>query len=201
MRERPPGALGTNLAAGSPAFQLALNLSGMSFGDRDFLEFVLARIDPVVARGLCFEISESALLKSMTEALEFMQELRQRGCRFALADFGGDLSSFRYLRTLPVDFLKLHDRCTSRVLSDPLDRCLVEAISRASRALGIATVAEKVESAAVFAELQRLEVQFAQGMYIAPPEPIALLQSRYAPSHEMAALPLVEPAPLLGLRP
>jgi diguanylate cyclase (GGDEF)-like protein/PAS domain S-box-containing protein len=200
LRERPPGALGTNLAAGAPAFQLALNLSGMSFGDRDFLEFVLARIDPVVARALCFEISESAVLKSMTEAVEFMQELRQRGCRFSLADFGGDLSSFRYLRTLPVDYLKLHDRCTSRVLSDPLDRCLVEAISRASRALGIATVAEKVESAAVFAELQRLEVQFAQGMFIAPPEPIALLQSRYTTSYESVALPLAEPEPLLRTR-
>jgi len=200
MRERPSAAGGASLTATPPAFQLALNLSGMSFGDRDFLEFVLARIDPVVARALCFEISESAVLKSMTEAVEFMQELRQRGCRFALADFGGDLSSFRYLRTLPVDYLKLHDRCTSRVLSDPLDRCLVEAVSRASRALGIATVAEKVESAAVFAELQRLEVQYAQGMFIAPPEPIALLQGRYAVARDIDALPLAEPAPLLGLR-
>lgn len=201
MRERSGGAPGTSVSASAPPFQLALNLSGMSFGDRDFLEFVLARIDPVVARALCFEISESAVLKSMTEAVEFMQELRQRGCRFALADFGGDVSSFRYLRTLPVDYLKLHDRCTSRVLSDPLDRCLVEAVSRASRALGIATVAEKVESAAVFAELQRLEVQYAQGMFIAPPEPIALLQSRYTAAHDIAALPLAEPEPLLNLRP
>jgi len=205
LRERSPGAPGPSVPASSPAstppFQLALNLSGTSFGDRDFLEFVLARIDPVVARALCFEISESAVLKSMTEAVEFMQELRQRGCRFALADFGADLSSFRYLRTLPVDYLKLHDRCTSRVLSDPLDRCLVEAISRASRALGIATVAEKVESAPVFAELQRLEVQYAQGMFIAPPEPIALLQSRYSPAHDIAALPLADPEPLLNLRP
>lgn len=197
MREPPPragGACGAGGSAAAPAFQLALNLSGMSFGDRDFLEFVLARVDGPLARSLCFEISESALLKSMTEAVEFMQELRQRGCRFALADFGGDLSSFRYLRSLPVDYLKLHDRCTSRVLSDPLDRCLVEAISRAARSLGIATVAEKVESAAVFAELQRLEVQFAQGMFIAPPEPIALLQSHYTVPPAASLPPLLQEA-------
>jgi diguanylate cyclase (GGDEF)-like protein/PAS domain S-box-containing protein len=173
-----------------PGFQLAINLSGMSFGDRDFLEFALSRIDPQSARYLCFEISESAVLRSMTEAVHFMQELRERGCRFALADFGGDLSSFRYLRHLPVDFLKLHDRCTSRVLADPIDRCLVEAISRAARSLGIATVAEKVESAAVFAELQRLDVQYAQGMFIAAPEPIALLQSQAAMP---AAIPTAMP--------
>jgi diguanylate cyclase (GGDEF)-like protein/PAS domain S-box-containing protein len=197
MRERQAGGARAAGSPGAPGFQLALNLSGMSFGDRDFLEFVLARIDDSVARALCFEISESAVLKSMTEAVEFMKELRQRGCRFALADFGGDLSSFRYLRTLPVDFIKLHDRCTSRVLTDPLDRCLVEAVSRAARALGIATVAEKVESAAVFAELQRLEVQFAQGMFIAPPEPIALLHSRYAGA---AALSPGLAEPLISLR-
>ncbi|HLK70484.1 MAG TPA: EAL domain-containing protein [Steroidobacteraceae bacterium] len=173
LRERQAGV---GFAGAVPLpFQLALNLSGMSFGDRDFLEFALARIDAPLARALCFEVSEGTVLRSMTEALHFMKEMRAHGCRFALTDFGSDLSSLRHLRTLPVDYLKLHDHCTSRVLSDPLDRCLVEAISHAARTLGIATIAEKVESAPVFAELQRLEIQFVQGMFIAPPEPIELL--------------------------
>ncbi len=158
-----------------PACLLGLNLSGASLSDRDFLEYVLAEVEGPWARGLCFEISEAAVLRSMTEAVNFMQELRTRGCRFALAGFGSDLSSFRYLKALPVDFLKLDGECIGRVLSDPVDRCMVEAISRAARTLGIATVAEKVESAAVFAELQRLGVDLAQGLFIAPPEPIALL--------------------------
>lgn len=171
---------------------LAVNLSGMSFGDRDFLEFVLAQLDAPLARGLCFEISESAVLRSMTEAVNFMRELRQRGCRFALADFGSDLSSFRYLKSLPLDFLKLDGDCIGRVLTDPVDRCMVEAICRAARALGIATVAEKVESAQIFAELQRLGVELAQGLFIAPPAPITLLRTpgepgTLHPAHDASA--------------
>jgi EAL domain-containing protein (putative c-di-GMP-specific phosphodiesterase class I) len=184
LREQPRGA--------EPACQLALNVSGVSLGDREFLEYVRGEVDGVLARGLCFEITEAAVLRNMTEAMSFMQELRARGCRFALADFGSDLSSFRYLRTLPIDYLKLDGECSSRLLSDPVERSMVEAIGRAARALGIATVAEKVESAAVFAELQRLGIELAQGLFIAPPEPIALLLSPAA--QDAAALPAGRPA-------
>ncbi len=179
-----------------PACQLALNLSGSSLVDRDFLEYVLAEVDGPLAQGLCFEITEAAVLRSMSEAVNFMRELRARGCRFALAGFGSELSSFRYLKTLPIDYLKLDGQCTGRVLADPVDRCLIEAIARAARAVGIATVAEKVESAAVFAELQRLGVEFAQGLFIAPPEPIALLRTPAAapaatPAATRSELPLI----------
>ena len=95
---------------------LALNLSGTSLGDRGFLEFVLSQLtEPHIASGLCFEVSEAALLRNMTEAVEFMRELRQRGCRFALADVGSDLSSFRYLKTLPIDYLKLTGECIGQL--------------------------------------------------------------------------------------
>lgn len=190
LRERP--------AQAQSACQLALNLSGASLGDREFLEYVLAEVDGPLARGLCFEITEGAVLRSMTEAVNFMSELRARGCRFTLAGFGSDLSSFRYLKTLPIDYLKLDGECTGRVLSDPVDRCLIEAIARAARAVGITTVAEKVESAAVFAELQRLGVDLAQGLFIAPPEPIALLQSSGFEALARSRVPGASTAPLEG---
>jgi diguanylate cyclase (GGDEF)-like protein/PAS domain S-box-containing protein len=186
LREQPQQA--------QPPCQLALNLSGTSLGDRDFLEYVLAEVNGPLAQGLCFEITEAAVLRRMSEAVNFMQELRARGCRFALAGFGSELSSFRYLKTLPIDYLKLDGECTDRVLVDPVDRCLIEAIASAARAVGIATIAEKVESAAVFAELQRLGVELAQGLFIAPPEPIILLHAPLAEAAGVSAEAAAAPA-------
>jgi diguanylate cyclase (GGDEF)-like protein/PAS domain S-box-containing protein len=164
--------------ADAPPVLLALNLSATALGDRGFLDFALAQFsDPAIARGLCFEVSEAAVLGNMGQAMDFMRELRHRGCRFALADFGRGLSSFRYLKTLPVDFIKIDGQCIAGVASDVVERCMVEAISQAARALGISTIAEKVESAAVFAELRRLGVELAQGLLIASPEPISLLRT------------------------
>ncbi|HEY3730734.1 MAG TPA: EAL domain-containing protein, partial [Steroidobacteraceae bacterium] len=160
-----------------PPFLFALNLSGMSIGDRGFLEFALSLTeDPRIARGLCFEITETAVITSMAEAVYFMRELKKRGCRFALDDFGSGLSSFHYLKNLPVDFLKIDGQFIGSVTTDAVDRSMVEAISHVGRTLGIATIAEKVESAAVFAELKRLRVQYAQGYWIARPAPIAGLR-------------------------
>jgi len=171
-----------------PPFLFALNLSGASLSDRSFLDLVLGLVeDPRIARGLCFEITETAVITSMAEAVYFMRELKERGCRFALDDFGSGLSSFHYLKNLPVDFLKIDGQFIGSVTTDAVDRSMVEAISHVGRTLGIATIAEKVESAAVFAELKRLRVQFAQGYYIAKPAPIELLRPGMP-------LPLLEPA-------
>jgi EAL domain-containing protein (putative c-di-GMP-specific phosphodiesterase class I) len=169
-------ALQQHASGDEPPFLFALNLSGTSLSDRSFLDFVLSLVeDPRIARGLCFEITETAVITSMTQAVSFMHELRKRGCRFALDDFGSGLSSFHYLKTLPVDFLKIDGQFIGSVTTDVVDRSMVEAISRVGRALGIATIAEKVESAAVFAELKRLGVQFAQGYFVAKPAPIDTL--------------------------
>ncbi len=165
-----------------PPFLFALNLSGMSLSDRSFLDYVLSLVeDPRIARGLCFEITETAVITSMTQAVNFMQELKKRGCRFALDDFGSGLSSFHYLKNLPVDFLKIDGQFIGKVTSDAVDRSMVEAISQVGRALGIATIAEKVESAAVFGELKGLGVQFAQGYFIAQPCPIDSLVAENPP--------------------
>jgi Amt family ammonium transporter len=182
--ERAVGLLRSRAApGGEPPFLLALNLSGTSLSDRAFLDFVLALVEePHVARGLCFEITETAMITSLAQAIYFMRELKKRGCRFALDDFGSGLSSFHYLKTLPVDFLKIDGQFSGNVLGDPVDRSMVEAISRVGAALGIATVAEKVESAEVFRLLPQLGVHFGQGYFLARPAPIDTLGMRTHPA-------------------
>jgi EAL domain-containing protein (putative c-di-GMP-specific phosphodiesterase class I) len=155
---------------------LAVNLSGTSLNEQSFAEFVLQTVgDPEIASALCFEITETAAVTSLSNAAFFMRELKARGCKFSLDDFGTGLSSFMYLKTLPVDYLKIDGQFISQIATDAVDRSMVEAISKVGRALGIATVAECVESEAVLEELKRIGVDFAQGYYIANPLPIAEL--------------------------
>jgi diguanylate cyclase (GGDEF)-like protein/PAS domain S-box-containing protein len=161
---------------GVPLPLVAVNLSGTSLNEQSFVDFVLTSVaEPVIARALCFEITETTAVTSLANARYLMSELKGRGCRFALDDFGTGVSSFVYLKTLPVDFLKIDGQFISHITQDPVNRSMVEAISKVGRALGIATVAECVESEAVLAELRRIGVDFAQGFHLAPPLPIAQL--------------------------
>ncbi len=128
---------------------------------------------------MCFEITETAAIANLGTVVYFMRELKARGCAFALDDFGSGLSSFMYLKTLPVDYLKIDGQFIENVTRDPVDRSMVEAISQIGRAMGIETIAERVESAEVFAELGRLGVGFAQGFHLARPRPAA--EFPYAP--------------------
>ncbi len=149
---------------------LAVNLSGTSINDEDFLEFVLSRLgDERVARALCFEITETAAVASLSKATYFMRELKARGCRFALDDFGSGVSSFVYLKTLPVDFLKIDGQFAANVATDVVDRSMVEAIAKIGTAMQVATIAEKVESAEVLAVLKRIGVDYIQGFHLAEP--------------------------------
>ncbi|HEY8053072.1 MAG TPA: PAS domain S-box protein [Steroidobacteraceae bacterium] len=155
---------------------LAVNLSGTSLNEQSFVDFMLHSVtEPAVARALCFEITETAAVTSLANARFLMSELKARGTRFALDDFGTGVSSFVYLKALPVDYLKIDGQFISHVTDDPVNRSMVEAISKVGRALGIATVAECVESGAVLEELKRIGVDFAQGFHLAQPLPIAQL--------------------------
>jgi len=155
---------------------LAVSLSGTSLGEQSFVDFVLHGLgDPAIAAALCFEITETAAVNSVSNARYLMGELRRRGCKFALGDFGTGVSSFVYLKTLPVDFLKIDRQFISHIADDPVNRSMVEAIGKVGRALGIATIAECVETETVLAELKRIGVDFAQGIFLAHPLPIAQL--------------------------
>jgi diguanylate cyclase (GGDEF)-like protein/PAS domain S-box-containing protein len=162
--------------AGGSLPLLAVNLSGTSLNEQSFAEFVLHTVgEPEIASALCFEMTETAAVTSLSNAAFFMRELKARGCKFALDDFGTGLSSFMYLKTLPVDYLKIDGQFISQIATDAVDRSMVEAISKVGRALGIETVAEWVENEATLDELKRIGVDFAQGYHLARPAPIAEL--------------------------
>jgi diguanylate cyclase (GGDEF)-like protein/PAS domain S-box-containing protein len=157
--------------SGVKPYTVAVNLSGTSLNDERFLEFLINELGAheLVPGAICFEITETAAIANLGNAVYFMRELKARGCHFALDDFGSGLSSFMYLKTLPVDYLKIDGQFIENVTRDPVDRSMVEAISEVGRAMGIRTIAERVESAEVLAELSRLGIGFAQGFHIAKP--------------------------------
>jgi diguanylate cyclase (GGDEF)-like protein/PAS domain S-box-containing protein len=159
--------------AGLKPYTIAVNLSGTSLNDESFLEYLIAELSArdLPAGAMCFEISETAAIANLGKVVYFMRELKTRGCHFALDDFGSGLSSFMYLKTLPVDYLKIDGQFIENVTRDPVDRSMVEAISQVGRAMGIHTIAERVESVEVLLELGRLGIGFAQGFYVAAPKP------------------------------
>jgi diguanylate cyclase (GGDEF)-like protein/PAS domain S-box-containing protein len=162
--------LGGCVAANARLPLVAVNLSGTSLNDEDFLEFVLARLsNEQVARSLCFEITETAAVASLSKAKFFMKELKARGCRFSLDDFGSGVSSFTYLKALPVDFLKIDGHFAQAVATDVVDRSMVEAIAKIGRAMQVATIAEKCESAEALAVLRQIGVDYIQGFHLAEP--------------------------------
>jgi EAL domain-containing protein (putative c-di-GMP-specific phosphodiesterase class I) len=121
---------------------------------------------------LCFEITETTAISNLNTAAELMHELKGMGCRFALDDFGTGMSSFAYLKYLPVDVLKIAGTFIVDMVTDPVDFAIVDAINRISHLLGIQTVAESVEDAETLAKITALEVNYAQGYFLAQPEAI-----------------------------
>lgn len=162
-----------------PLFTLAINVSPSTINDEQFLEFVQAEMTraDVSPGSLCFELTETAAMTSLASATHFIRELRARGVRFSLDDFGSGLSSFMFLKSLPVDFLKIDGQFVHNVVSDAIDQSLVEAIVQVGSAMGIGTIAERVDSAEVMQRLAEIGVQYAQGHYIAPPQPVEILQT------------------------
>jgi diguanylate cyclase (GGDEF)-like protein/PAS domain S-box-containing protein len=156
---------------GIKPYTIAVNLSGTSLNDERFLEYLISELSArdLPAGAMCFEITETAAIANLANVVYFMRELKTRGCHFALDDFGSGLSSFMYLKTLPVDYLKIDGQFIENVTRDPVDRSMVEAISQIGKAMGIHTIAERVESIEVLQELGRLGIGFAQGFYIAEP--------------------------------
>jgi diguanylate cyclase (GGDEF)-like protein/PAS domain S-box-containing protein len=159
------------ICSGVKPFTTAVNLSGTSLNDERFLEYLIAELssNELAAGAMCFEITETAAIANLGNVAHFMRELKARGCHFALDDFGSGLSSFMYLKTLPVDYLKIDGQFVENVTRDRVDRSMVEAISQVGRTMGIKTIAERVESAEVLAELGRLGIGYAQGFHIAAP--------------------------------
>ncbi|MCA9326840.1 EAL domain-containing protein, partial [Candidatus Saccharibacteria bacterium] len=107
------------------------------------------------------------------DAVEFITEIRERGFKFALDDFGVGLSSFTYLKTIPVDYLKIDGSFVLNMLQNSIDRGIVESCNQIAHAAGLQTIAEFVENDAIRQALTEIGVDYAQGYGIVKPGPLA----------------------------
>jgi diguanylate cyclase (GGDEF)-like protein/PAS domain S-box-containing protein len=160
----------------------SINLSGNSLNDDNLLQFIRDQLNQfdMPTHQLCFEITETAAVFNLDNATRFIRSLKELGCRFALDDFGSGLSSFAYLKSLPVDFLKIDGSFVKDMATDRMDRAIVEAINQVGHVLGIRTIAEFVENDAIIAELQKIGVDYAQGYGVGRPESLPAITARAA---------------------
>lgn len=157
----------------------SINLSGQSLTNDDFIDFALSqlqRADVDPAR-LMFEITETAAVADFGRATRLIAALRDMGCRFALDDFGSGLSSFAYLKNLPLDCIKIDGTFVRDIISDKVDLETVKAINRVARAMGVKTIAEYVENEAILQQLRAIDVAYVQGSHIAPAMPFEQLRT------------------------
>lgn len=153
----------------------AINVSGQSIAEEGFSEFVTGSVleSGLSPDSICFEITESAAVKRIEQALKFIKDVRKIGCSVALDDFGTGYCSFSYLQDIPVDFLKIDGMFVTNINSNPLSEAIVRAVVGIAKVMGAATIGEYVEDAAIGARLKELDVDFGQGFGIGRPEPLA----------------------------
>ncbi|MEW5839337.1 MAG: EAL domain-containing protein [Pseudomonadota bacterium] len=173
---------------------LAINLSGLSMIDPQMPEFIRTEImtNHVDPRLICFEITETAAISYLSQAIDFMRQVQAIGCQFALDDFGSGMSSFGYLKNLPVQCLKIDGGFVRDMLTDSLDRILVESIHHIGKVMGMQIVAEYASSEAHVHALKEIGVDFVQGFAISRPrsmdEVLAELASENAISMPLSDL-------------
>ncbi|HEX5757860.1 MAG TPA: EAL domain-containing protein [Thermoanaerobaculia bacterium] len=169
-------ALAAGADGGETATCYAINLSGQSLGDEAFLEHVLAELEAsgVPPARLCFEVTETAAVANLARAQRTIAALKGLGCRFVLDDFGSGLSSFAYLKNLPVDFLKIDGEFVRGMSAGSVERALVASINQIGHVMGIRTIAESVEDDETLEAVRALGIDYAQGFVIAHPQPLPL---------------------------
>lgn len=152
----------------------AINLSGLSMSDASMLSFISAEFSKwaIPTHKICFEITETAAIANLSCATHFINHLREQGCLFSLDDFGSGLSSFAYLKNLPVDFLKIDGLFVKDILVDKVDLAMVRSINEIGHVLNKKTIAEFVENVDIFTLLGTLGVDYAQGYGIGKPVPL-----------------------------
>ncbi|MEL6813884.1 MAG: PAS domain S-box protein [Cyanobacteria bacterium J06598_3] len=160
-----------NLQASKPLAQYMINLSGASVGDEQFLDFLRAQLGqhPEIAKHICFEITETAAISNLNQAVCFIEELKLLGCQFAIDDFGSGMASFAYLKTLPVDYLKIDGRFVEEMADDPATSAIVESINHIGHVMGMRTIAEFVSSQLIRDRLKQIGVDYVQGFEISRP--------------------------------
>lgn len=162
----PPGS--------TPVELCAINLSGASIGGPAMLAYICEQLAScqVAPQAVCFEITETAAISNLADAAELIRKLAAMGCSFSLDDFGSGMSSFGYLKHLPVNYLKIDGEFVKDMLDDPIDRAMVAAINQIGHVMGIQTIAEFVESPEILAELRAMGIDYAQGFAVQAPQPM-----------------------------
>jgi len=186
-----------NLLAAHPAFVeqiqfLSINLSGKSVTSSKFLESIVFQLkaSQINPSKICFEITETVAISNLNAARDFILMLKQIGCRFALDDFGSGLSSFGYLKNLPVNYLKIDGMFVKGMVDDPIDYAMVKSINDIGQVMGKKTIAEFVENDETIEQLKKIGVNYAQGYVIDKPKPlIEILEQSRVKSECQASLP------------
>ena len=169
-------ALGRGAISVPPHRSVAINISGQTLGDLQFLEFVVECLDStgVTPAQVCFEISESAVIANLDHARRFVGVLHGMGCQFALDDFGSGIGSFSSLKTLPLDYLKIDGSFIRNLARDSVNQAMVTAMIKLARTLNFKVIAEQVEDAAAAEAARRMGVDYLQGYAIGRPQPLQL---------------------------
>ncbi|KFI22303.1 EAL domain-containing protein [Nitrosococcus oceani] len=156
-----------------------INLSGHSLRNKTFLAFIIEQLEktPIPSIQICFEITEAAATANLSCTIRFIKSLKSHGCKFSLDDFGSSLSSFAYLKNLPVDFLKIDGLFVKDILDDPIDLAIVRSINEIGQIMKKQTIAEWVEKEEVLEKLREIGVNYAQGYWINPPQPLTEMKS------------------------
>jgi len=152
---------------------ISINLSGQSLTEQSVLSFIITQLNEtgIKAEKICFEITETAAISNLSTAIKFISTLKELGCRFALDDFGSGLSSFAYLKSLPVDYLKIDGMFVKDIVDDPIDHAMVKSINEIGQVMGMKTIAEFMENDEIKGMLQKIGVDYAQGYGIGKPQP------------------------------
>ena len=154
---------------------VSINLSGASINDERFTTFALDLIKQSEVPGdcLCFEITETAAIAQMNHAQKFMLTMKELGVKFALDDFGSGLSSFSYLKNLPIDYLKIDGSLVKAIPNEEYDRAIVTSINEVAHLMGIKTIAEFVETDQILEHIAKISIDYAQGYITGKPVAIA----------------------------
>ncbi len=154
-----------------------INLSGQTLMDDTFIDFVFREFEHcnVNPGKLCFEITETAAVENLTKASDFISAMQGKGCKFSLDDFGSGLSSFAYLKNLPVDYIKIDGLFVQGIVKDPVNYAMVRSINEITQLMGKKTVAECVEDELVINALRNIGVDYVQGHYVGIEQPISKL--------------------------
>ena len=151
-----------------------INLSANSIIDKTFCDEVLQLLKDhnIPDESICFEITETAAIKNIHQAIEFMDKLRKAHCLFALDDFGAGMSSFTYLKNMPVDYLKIDGSFVNKMDVNTIDQAMVASINQIGQVMGMQTIAEHVENEVILESLREIGVTYGQGFHLSKPFPL-----------------------------